>query len=65
MAGASGGTKQSPDALGRAVSAIGRPLRQRSTLYGTPAAPVASAPIAAAPVSTPVASLSTDRPAQP
>lgn len=35
MAGASGGTAQTPEALQRAVRAIGRPLRQRSTLYGT------------------------------
>jgi FO synthase subunit 2 len=34
MAGASGGTCQSPQALGRAVASIGRPLRQRTTLYG-------------------------------
>jgi FO synthase subunit 2 len=36
MAGASGGSSQSPQDLGRAVAAIGRPLRQRSTLYGSP-----------------------------
>ena len=36
MAGASGGTGQTPQALQRAVRAIGRPLRQRTTLYGTP-----------------------------
>ena len=34
MAGASGGTCQSPQALRRAVAAIGRPVRQRTTLYG-------------------------------
>ena len=33
MAGASGGTCQTPEALQRAVRAIGRPLRQRHTLY--------------------------------
>lgn len=37
MAGASGGTCQSPQQLRRAVSAIGRPLQQRTTLYGVPA----------------------------
>ena len=36
MAGAGGGSSQSPQDLGRAVAAIGRPLRQRSTLYGSP-----------------------------
>jgi len=36
MAGASGGTCQTPQQLRRAVSAIGRPLRQRLTLYGSP-----------------------------
>ena len=36
MAGASGGTCQTPQALQRAVGAIGRPLRQRTTLYGSP-----------------------------
>ena len=39
MAGASGGTCQSPEALIRAVGAIGRPLRQRTTLYDCPATP--------------------------
>ena len=38
MAGASGGTCQTPQALQRAARAIGRPLRQRTTLYGSPAA---------------------------
>ena len=36
MAGASGGTSQTPAALQRAVRAIGRPVRQRTTLYGQP-----------------------------
>ncbi len=36
MAGASGGTCQTPEALQRAVRAIGRPIRQRTTLYGMP-----------------------------
>jgi FO synthase subunit 2 len=38
MAGASGGTCQTPEALQRAVGAIGRPVRQRTTLYGSPSA---------------------------
>jgi FO synthase subunit 2 len=38
MAGASGGTCQTPEALQRAVGAIGRPVRQRTTLYGSPPA---------------------------
>lgn len=38
MAGASGGTCQTPEALQRAVGAIGRPVRQRTTLYGAPPA---------------------------
>jgi len=46
MAGASGGTCQSPEALIRAVSAIGRPLRQRTTLYGRPACREPQAPSA-------------------
>lgn len=36
MAGASGGTCQTVEDLRRAVRAIGRPLRQRTTLYGCP-----------------------------
>jgi FO synthase subunit 2 len=36
MAGAGGGTAQSPQALREAVQAIGRPVRQRTTLYGQP-----------------------------
>ena len=43
MAGASGGTRQSPQQLRRAVAAIGRPLRQRTTLYGHPDAAAAMA----------------------
>jgi len=38
MAGASGGTSQTPQALRRAVRAIGRPVRQRTTLYEPAAA---------------------------
>ena len=34
MAGAQGGTRQSPEALRRAAASLGRPVRQRSTLYG-------------------------------
>ncbi len=36
MAGASGGTCQTPQDLQRAVCSIGRPVRQRTTLYGVP-----------------------------
>jgi FO synthase subunit 2 len=45
MAGASGGTRQSPEALRRAVRAIGRPVRQRTTLYGSPSPGVATAAV--------------------
>ena len=34
MAGASGGTRQSPEALEAAASHLGRPVRRRTTLYG-------------------------------
>ncbi|MFM7087581.1 MAG: CofH family radical SAM protein [Cyanobium sp.] len=37
MAGALGGTEQSASTLQLAVAAIGRPVRQRTTLYGAPA----------------------------
>lgn len=53
MAGASGGSSQSPQDLGRAVAAIGRPLRQRSTLYGNPVIRPEAAPVPA-PLSVPV-----------
>ena len=36
MAGALGGTAQSPEALAAAARSQGRPVRQRSTLYGQP-----------------------------
>ena len=36
MAGARGGSSQTPETLRQAVLAIGRPVRQRDTLYGTP-----------------------------
>ena len=34
MAGASGGTRQSPQALEAAAQRLGRPVRRRTTLYG-------------------------------
>jgi len=34
MAGAQGGTRQSPASLEAAARSLGRPVRQRSTLYG-------------------------------
>ena len=34
MAGATGGTAQSPEALQAAARSVGRPVRQRTTLYG-------------------------------
>ena len=37
MAGAQGGTSQSPQALEAAARSLGRPVRQRTTLYGVPA----------------------------
>lgn len=43
MAGATGGTGQSAETLRLAVRAIGRPLRQRTTLYGVPERSVAAA----------------------
>ncbi|MEB3255209.1 MAG: CofH family radical SAM protein [Synechococcaceae cyanobacterium] len=36
MAGASGGTAQTPEALVAAARSVGRPVRQRTTLYGQP-----------------------------
>lgn len=36
MAGARGGTAQTPEALTAAAASLGRPVRQRSTLYGDP-----------------------------
>jgi FO synthase subunit 2 len=36
MAGAVGGTAQTPDALMAAARSVGRPVRQRTTLYGQP-----------------------------
>ncbi len=36
MAGASGGTAQTPEALQAAACSVGRPVRQRTTLYGQP-----------------------------
>ena len=48
MAGASGGTCQSPHDLQRAVRSIGRPVRQRTTLYGVPPVEDAFHPAAAA-----------------
>jgi len=36
MAGARGGSSQTPETLRQAVLAIGRPVRQRDTLYGAP-----------------------------
>jgi FO synthase subunit 2 len=36
MAGASGGTAQTPEALRRAVRSIGRPPHRRTTRYGLP-----------------------------
>lgn len=52
MAGASGGSSQTPEALRQAVAAIGRPVRQRSTLYGSPGGeePLPAAPSAASPL---------------
>ncbi|MEY3767849.1 MAG: hypothetical protein RLZZ11_919 [Cyanobacteriota bacterium] len=38
MAGALGGTLQTPEALRAAATSLGRPVRQRTTLYGTVAA---------------------------
>ncbi|MEB3333968.1 MAG: CofH family radical SAM protein [Cyanobacteriota bacterium] len=38
MAGASGGTRQTPEALRAAARSQGRPVRQRTTLYGSPCA---------------------------
>jgi FO synthase subunit 2 len=38
MAGASGGTRQTPEALRAAALHQGRPVRQRTTLYGSPCA---------------------------
>lgn len=38
MAGARGGTSQTPGALRQAITSIGRPARQRTTLYGGVAA---------------------------
>jgi len=43
MAGAQGGTRQSPAALEAAARSLGRPVRQRTTLYGAPV-PVGLAP---------------------
>ena len=37
MAGAQGGSHQSPQALERAAASLGRPVRCRTTLYGEPA----------------------------
>ena len=37
MAGAQGGTSQPPEALEAAARSLGRPVRQRTTLYGVPA----------------------------
>jgi FO synthase subunit 2 len=34
MAGAIGGTAQTPQALRAAARSLGRPVRQRTTLYG-------------------------------
>lgn len=42
MAGAAGGTQQSPEALQAAARGQGRPVRQRTTLYGALRAPCAS-----------------------
>ena len=36
MAGALGGSTQSPQSLEQAARSLGRPVRQRTTLYGTP-----------------------------
>jgi FO synthase subunit 2 len=36
MAGARGGTAQTPEALMAAAASLGRPVRRRSTLYGDP-----------------------------
>jgi FO synthase subunit 2 len=36
MAGARGGTAQTPDALEAAARSLGRPVRRRTTLYGHP-----------------------------
>jgi FO synthase subunit 2 len=36
MAGAQGGTAQTPGALMAAAQSQGRPVRQRTTLYGQP-----------------------------
>ena len=35
MAGAQGGSQQSPAALAAAARSLGRPVRQRTTLYGS------------------------------
>lgn len=52
MAGASGGTCQTVQSLQRAVRSIGRPVRQRTTLYGVPTVEDAFHPAAAAPSAT-------------
>jgi FO synthase subunit 2 len=39
MAGAAGGTQQTPAALREAARSQGRPSRQRTTLYGSVCAP--------------------------
>ena len=36
VAGARGGTSQTPEALEAAARALGRPVRRRTTLYGHP-----------------------------
>jgi FO synthase subunit 2 len=41
MAGASGGTRQSAAALEATARGLGRPVRQRTTLYGQPMAKAA------------------------
>jgi FO synthase subunit 2 len=50
MAGAKGGTCQTPEDLQRAIASLGRPARQRDTLYGVigdrvlPLTPVTNSP---------------------
>ena len=46
MAGARGGTAQSPEALEAAARGLGRPVRRRTTLYGPCQLPTSPAPLA-------------------
>jgi FO synthase len=53
-AGASHGQEMPPEAMEAAIAAIGRPARQRTTLYGTPSPERQQASFGAAPIAEPL-----------